>query len=121
MQTFEIYFYRSRGAKLEKGREEKPDTRTRSFSTPIEIRWPFLRFVRRKGDSEKSEKARWRCRNKEISGVTRHEFSCKARVHYDLSNPHCRRAAFLDARPRRMAKLTSRLMPIGVVLTRAVR
>lgn len=74
-----------------------------------------------RGFGEEREKARWRCRNKEISGVTRHEFSCKARVHYDLSNPHCRHAAFLDARPRRMAKVTSRLMPIGVVLTRAVR
>ena len=106
---------------IERSKARKREGRkTRSFSTPIEIRWPFLRFVRRKGDSEKSEKARWRCRNKEISGVTRHEFSCKARVHYDLSNPHCRHAAFLDARPRRMAKLTSRLMPIGVVLTRAV-
>lgn len=52
----------------------------------VENSFAIFRFVRLVRGLEE-ERRRARCRDKEISGVTRHEFSCKARVHYDLSNP----------------------------------
>lgn len=81
-------FFIDRGEQSSK-REEKPARYIYIPSTVhrnVENSFAIFRFVRLVRGLEE-ERRRARCRDKEISGVTRHEFSCKARVHYDLSNP----------------------------------
>lgn len=87
MHAFEIYFLSIEESKVRKGKKNLLDIYIPStVHRNVENSFAIFRFVRLVRGLEE-ERRRARCRDKEISGVTRHEFSCKARVHYDLSNP----------------------------------